>query len=250
LGRIVFGHGSYEQDVMAYAIELAEQSLGRSPLLRDRTFVDIGANIGTSTVPALKVFKAADGIAFEPGRINYNLLRCNLISNDLDERVKTIPVALSDRTGPGILEQAKGGGDHRVRMMTHLPDGIHRESSRATAAVQLSRFDDMVVDLPIDLGRVGLVWMDTQGHEGHILAGARSFLDTEIPVVIEYWPYGLRRAGGLTLLHELIATNYESVIDVRASMACSAVVDLPASQIASLVDRYGGESYTDLLLLS
>ena len=32
---------------------------------------------------------------------------------------------------------------------------------------------------------VGLVWIDTEGHEGHVLAGAASLVDRGVPIVLE-----------------------------------------------------------------
>ena len=250
LSRTVFEKGSYEQDIMDYTITLAEKHTGRVPLLADRTFVDIGANIGTSTVPALTAFGAADAVAIEPDAENYKLLRCNLIANDLEGRARTVRAALSDRTGSGVLEQDPASwADHRVRTTTNVSDGLFREATRSTVAVPLTRFDDLVRDLPIDLERVGLVWMDVQGHEGHVLKGATSLLETAIPVAIEYWPYGLERADGLSLLHDVIAGAYRTVVDIRASMTGSGPAERPASEVHLLASRYSGEAYTDLLLL-
>jgi hypothetical protein len=197
LGRIVFRKGSFEQEVMTYAVKLAAEHSTRQPVLKGQTFIDIGANIGTTT-----------------------------------------------------MEHDGAGGDHRVRMNTGISDGVYRESLRPIVEIQLRRFDDLVEELPIDLGKVGLVWMDTQGHEGHILSGAQTLLETNIPVIIEYWPYGLRRADGLELIHKLISGHYKRVIDIRASLEAQGVVDLPASDVRVLSERYGGESYTDLLLLT
>jgi FkbM family methyltransferase len=250
LSRIVFGHGSYEQDVMSHAIALAEKHVGRAPLLAGRTFVDIGANIGTSTIPALTAFGAADAVAIEADAENYKLLRCNLIANDVEDRARTLHAAVSDRKGTGVLELDRGNwGDHRVRTRASATSGAFQESTRPTVTVPLTRFDDIVRDLPIDLDRVGIVWMDVQGHEAHVLAGASSLLGSEIPVAIEYWPYGLRRAEGLTLLHDLISDRYRIVVDIRASMSGAGSGELPASQVHRLDERYPGETYTDLLLL-
>ena len=250
LSRTVFAQGCYEQDVMAATLALAERHVGRAPLLQGRTFVDIGANIGTSTVPALTVFGAADAVSIEPDVDNYKLLRCNLIANDVEDRARTVRAALSDTSGSGVLELGGDSwGDHRVRTRPHVPDGLFQESRRPTVTVPLTRFDDVVRDLPIELDRIGMVWMDVQGHEGHVLAGASSLLASDIPVAIEYWPYGLERAGGLDLIHELIAANYRTVVDVRASVDGRGPVELPATDLHALAERNRGEVYTDLLLL-
>jgi FkbM family methyltransferase len=250
LSRTVFEQGSYDQDVMEHTITLAEKHVGRSPLLAGRTFVDVGANIGTSTVPALMVFGAARAVSIEPDADNYKLLRCNLIANDVDDRVRTVHAALSDRSGTGVLEL--GGcswSDHRVRTRGDAPEGVFQESSRPTVEVPLVRFDDLAAELPLDLDEVGMVWIDVQGHEGHVLAGASRLLASDVPVAIEYWPYGLGRVDGLALLHELVAQSYSTVVDVRASLAGTGPAELPASRISTLEHRYPGEAYTDLLLL-
>jgi FkbM family methyltransferase len=225
LSRIVFATGSYEQDIMDHTIALAETHVGRSPLLDGRIFLDIGAE-------------------------NYKFLRCNLIANEVDDRVQTLQVALSEREGTGTLEVAEESwGDHRVRMKSGLPDGVYRESTRRVTPVRLMSFDDMAREISLDLSRVGIVWMDVQGHEGHVLAGAKSLLASETPLAIEYWPYGLRRADGLDMLHRLIADNYRTVVDVRASMEGSDTAELHATEVSTLAGRYGGETYTDLLIL-
>lgn len=250
LSRIVFSTGSYEQDIMDHTIALAEKYVGRSPLLDGRIFLDIGANIGTSTIPALKKFGAAEAISIEPNGENYKFLRCNLIANEVEDRARTLQMALSERAGTGTLEVDEGSwGDHRVRMKSGLPDGIYGESTRRLTSVALMSFDEMAAEISLDLDRLGIVWMDVQGHEGHVLAGAASLLSSDTPVAIEYWPYGLRRADGLDMLHDLIADNYRTVIDVRVSMDGTGTAELPAADIRTLAGRYGGESYTDLLLL-
>lgn len=250
LSRIVFAQGSYDQDVMAEAFAIIKALSGQSRLLEGRTFVDIGANIGTSTIPAIKVFGAAEGIAFEPEPQNYRLLRCNLLANDLDDRVQAHRLGLSDRTGWAALELAPNdSGDHRVRLRNDLADGPYHESSRPAQDIVLARLDDVVADHAIDVGRIGVVWMDTQGHEGQVLAGATILLDGDIPVVLEYWPYGLRRADGLGLLSRLVAEHYRRVVDVRASMKARRVVEFPATQLQRLEEVYVGRAYTDLVLL-
>lgn len=65
VGRIVFGLGSYEQDVMAHTLQLAGKHAGPSRLLDDRIFIDIGPNLGTSTIPAIKIFGASETVCID-----------------------------------------------------------------------------------------------------------------------------------------------------------------------------------------
>jgi hypothetical protein len=87
--------------------------------------------------------------------------------------------------------------------------------------------------------------MDTQGHEGHILAGARLLIESAIPVVVEYWPYGLRRSNGLHLLEQAIVGGFAHFVDLRSEE----LELVPVSRIPEWQARYEGVEHTDLLLL-
>jgi FkbM family methyltransferase len=248
LGRYVFGSGTYSQRELGEAIAIIEFMLDRKALLSGRTFVDIGANIGTTTIPAVKVFGARTALAFEPEPNNFRLLQCNIIANELADRIEAHQVALSDTTGMAILELCeKNSGDNRVRVRNE--DGLYQEVDRRVIEIATTQFDQVVLESAFDLENIGLVWMDTQGHEGHILAGAQSITSMEIPIVMEYWPYALQRGDNLRLLHQLVETSYRTVIDLRKSMGTKTIVQYPADRVWDLESAYPGLSYTDLILL-
>ncbi len=60
-------------------------------------------------------------------------------------------------------------------------------------------------------------------------------------LVIEYRPYGLRRADGLDLLHEIIASNYNQVVDVHRTMAENRIVFMAADEVERLAYIYSGQ---------
>src|SRR3954451_5770793 len=64
--------------------------------VRGRRFVEVGANIGTTTVPLAVRFGASGGLAVEPAPDNLRLLRVNLAANDLLDAVDTLAAAVSD----------------------------------------------------------------------------------------------------------------------------------------------------------
>jgi len=248
VGRDIYVHGASDQRVMAKAVELIGEALGTNPLL-DRMFLDIGANIGTSTITALKRFGATDAIAAEPEPGNRKLFRCNLVMNELEDRVTILPYALSDHDGTATLELSNSNwGDHRVRVDA-VAQGHFDEQDRRTIDVRVVRFDDLAAEIDLDLSRVGLVWIDTQGHEGHVLSGASLLLESHIPIVMEYWPYGLGRAGGMADLRRLIETKFREIVDLRASLHRNRRMSYSADRIGDLESIYTGVAHTDLLLL-
>jgi len=248
VGRETYMRRGYDATVMARLIELAGDEL-RRPALLGHTFIDIGANIGTSTIPAMRRYGASDAVAFEPAPDTFALLQCNLVLNDLTDRVRAVQVAVSDLEGVATLELSESNwGDRRVRAEgTGEHADMLGESAWPTAQVRTARFDDLAADLELDLDRVGLVWIDTQGHEGSVLAGASTVLERQLPLVVEYWPYGLRRSGGLDRVHSILAQAYPRFIDARAPGLARSQ---PTSSLPELAARYDGvDDYTDLLLL-
>jgi FkbM family methyltransferase len=250
LGKLTFLAGGFEHDVMVAAVDVVEQRVGRPPLT-GRTFVDVGANIGTSSIPALTMLGASHAIAVEPAKDNLRLLRANVAANGLDGRVTIVDRALSDHAGTLRLEIGpENSGDYRIRL-TEEPGAIGEEGW-TTEGVATSTFDDLLDDQDVALDDVGLVWIDTQGHEAHVLDGAKTLLASTVPVIAEYWPYGLDRAGALDRFHTIVSTHYRAVIDVRASMRAGRPQELPAKTIWALAERYDSShhwEYTDLALL-
>ncbi len=249
LGYGTFVSGSFEKETLR---RMLVALLGHGiTTLRGMTALEVGANIGTETVSLLSHHGVERVVAFEPDAENARLLRANLALNGLDRRAEVHEIALSDVDATLLLERsADNCGDHRIRVPeTHGPDLLN-ETGRSTIEVRARRIDSLVESGELDLEAVGLVWMDAQGHEGHVLAGARQLIAAGIPVLTEYWPYALNRAGGLDRFHTAVADGFGTVIDLRSNRDEDPVA-LSADQVAQLADRYSDDfvSYSDLLLL-
>jgi FkbM family methyltransferase len=244
VGRVTYITGHYDLHVMEDALARLRAILGRD-VLAGRVFVDVGANVGTSSIPAVRRFGATRALAFEAAEENFRILAANVALNGMDEQIAIRHVGVSDRPGVAQLELApRNSGDNRVR--TAAAEGqfdAYHENRRPTAEVGLVRLDDALAEAGVDAADVGLLWVDTQGHEGHVLAGARGLLAAGVPVFCEYWPYGLRRAGGLDTFNEVVARTFREVVDARADRT------LPAARVGELADRYPGERYSDLILV-
>ncbi|MDQ6839641.1 MAG: FkbM family methyltransferase [Actinomycetota bacterium] len=239
MGPHIWTDAGYEEADLAWILE----HLGHPQ--QGRTVVEVGGNVGTTTVPLLVRFGAQHVETFEPASGNIKLLRCNLILNDLEDRVVVHPLAVSDRNGSVTLELCDWNtGDHRIQALDSAWE-VFNESAWATTVVDARRLEEALSANPSD---VGLVWVDTQGHESHVLAGASTLLDRGIPWVIEYWPYGLTRAGGLDRLHATIAEHFSVAVDVRASRVRGTVVRMAPERIPELGAELG-TGYTDLILL-
>lgn len=208
---------------------------------RPQQIIDVGANIGTTSINLLARMPGANGIAFEPHSDNFRLLRQNLLANDMTDRVKTFNAAVSDRDGTVQLELSpQHPGDHRVRV-TEAP-GRFAEDTWEVTMVPARKLDSVVDQGHIDPDTPSLLWIDAQGHEAQILSGAKRLW--HVPTVVELWPYGLRRAAGLDLFIDLVAT-YEKVIELGDRPRTLTRTDF----LARVEEVDAARQYTDLLLM-
>ncbi len=222
VGRSVYTVGGWEERLLHRVVALASAHR-ECEVLPGRVFVEVGANIGTTTIPATRM--AAKTIAFEPSPANYQLLRANISANNLDGKVIFVQSAVSDQAGWASLA------------LSDVNWGDNRLSPTGTVLVEVVRLDDALELSAVAYRDVGLLWIDSQGHEANVLAGARKLLTYKPPVLIEFWPSGL---GDRTeWLLDLIDRSFETVIDMRTEM--------PVSLLGLAASYRHGE--TDLLLL-
>jgi FkbM family methyltransferase len=251
VGLGIFAHGSHERDQLEAVSAVLADWGGASEPLRGKRFLDIGANIGTSVVEAMVSLGCSGGWALEPHPGNFKLLRHNLLENGLDSKVEAIEMAVSDTDGTATLEVAKVNmGDHRVRVGEGADGGRMAEGDRETIKVQTRSLDSLVADGTVSLDGAGLAWVDTQGHEAQVLAGATCLAKAQVPAYIEYWPYALARAGGLDKLNALIKTAWSHVVDIGFGDADAS--PRPASEIEAVAAGHepsDPHAATNLLLL-
>jgi len=202
----ILSTGHFQVKKISDVVAFLSNKYGFSP----RQFIDIGANIGTHLLFALSEAKFEHGIAFEMDNQNFRLLECNVILRGLSERVRLFNVALSDEAGFATMERSPTNfGDHRIRSAAACGlNPKYNESSWVVESVETATVDGFFSANGITLGKESLIWMDTQGHEGHILRGGKILTsgDSGPFLVTEFWPYGLNRSGGVDLYFESLAT--------------------------------------------
>lgn len=248
VGAQLFVKRGADADAIGEILGVIERETGRS---RRRLMVEIGANIGSTTVPALTRFGFDSVVAIEPLPANVDLLKQNLSANGLEDRATVLPIGLTDADGTMALQVApENSGDNRlVNEAAVSSRGEFAEDQRTTVEVVVRSWDSLAGEGGFALDDVDLVWIDVQGHEGQVLAGASTLLERRLPVVMEFWPYGLRRSGGLELVERLASEHYERVVDMHSLEDDVAPEVVPASEIRRIAQRIRGIEHTDLVLL-
>jgi FkbM family methyltransferase len=252
IGRSLFvKQGRGELKSLARGIAVLKDR-GMVERARAGTFLDVGANIGTSTVPAVGVHGFARALALEPEPRNLHLLQINIAVNDLADRVQTLHTAASSEPGTAKLVVAKTrSGVHEIAV-----DG-NSERKDHLIDVELVTVDSLVDSGMIPGDGTGMIWIDCEGHDGHVLAGASKLLAAGVPVILEVSPSKLDKQGGRDLLVDAANTHYSSFIDMRrmrGEAGSSKDLDyrpMRISRLADLIGKYAGASagHTELMLI-
>jgi precorrin-6B methylase 2 len=155
---------------------LLEEAISRllDLILREgMTFVDVGANIGLSTLyGARKVGPTGAVIALEPTPKLFRLLQRSVYLNGMEDICKCLNIALSSADGVGTLEGSRYCGQFQVK--TARLDHVLQDARRVDA-------------VKIDAGGAEL---DVLEGMNHVLAKHR-----EIVLIVEYGVPHLKRIG-------------------------------------------------------
>lgn len=198
------------------------------------TLLDIGANIGHITIPLLNERLINSAYLWEPVHENRKLLFCNLLLNDMLEKVEVFDCALGNQPGKTFFELSEDNyGDHRVRVTDN--DGVYEESKRKVVECEIKSLDSFIDR--IESNNIFL-WIDVQGYEGHVLGGAKNILSSKPFIGLEFWPYALERTSGIDLLVSSLS-KYNGWYDLSYSNP-----DL--RQISDLISIYQNNLNNDL----
>lgn len=148
------------------------------------TYLDIGANIGLTTIPVAQD-PTVRCLAFEPDPVNSRHLRANIERNCPNHNVAVYQVALfANKSTLDFALNEWNLGDHRLSFAQH---GQGRTIQ--VEAVPLDQFLDKVV------GAVAAK-IDTQGAEPFVIAGGREVLSRASLVVLEFAPAHMHALSG------------------------------------------------------
>ena len=196
IAKVLYVHRAWEVELMDRTMAYLRREGHLATPGRD-VLIDAGANIGMVCIGMLRRGYFRSALAIEAAPDNAALLERNIAQNDLGASIRAIACALSDRNGELDVElSADNFGDHRVRAAQASRPGRLGEDRRTTIRVPARTLDAIVEgNPPTDPERIGLIWIDVQGHEGHLLEGARRTLAGGASVLTEFWPYGIERSG-------------------------------------------------------
>jgi FkbM family methyltransferase len=194
-GRIIVPFDWIGHNIYLDNYEQAEINIYRQLLARDSTVIDVGANIGFSTLLFSDICRNGFVYSFEPSVREYVLLSRN--------------VELNERKNVSVIRQALGSSRMDEILYTHDQNSgmnsiVHADHALASEKIHVDSLDNFVTAQAIP--RIDLIKIDVEGYELQVLKGAARVIDQHKPLVcFESWashqkPYDEHATGELALL--------------------------------------------------
>lgn len=191
--------GHFDLDYFERMTRAAGDALDCRPV-----FVDIGANIGTHTVYALRSGLFRSAICIEPDAANFRLLEMNIAENGLVDQCTLINAALGATEGTAVIARSSvNHGDHRVTEGHTAPSG---------ACVPMHTLDGLLARLGVSPGACFL-HVDVQSYEPHVFAGATTAIAQCVGLCSEYCPADI--SSGPAAFWAPLSIDFSGFYDIR-----------------------------------
>lgn len=237
IGQRLYARGDFDFNKFEKAYRLVMKACILDQTEGLPVLIDVGANLGSICIPAVKRGFVSRCIAIEPDKENSHLLEINLLLNNVQDDVTIYRAAAGDQTGiVSLSRNSKNSGDHRVVT----------ETGESVSAVSMLQLDSLAFKLNLSNT---IVWMDIQGYEGFALQGATRFIAATVPIVFEFTKQDLVAADCYDLLIATITeSNYKFFYDLNEDTPEKRSLCVDAlDQLAARLDAV--DSFTDILLL-
>lgn len=209
-GALLLDGATPELDILPRALTILDE---RAAPRRRSWFVDVGANIGTTVVPAVARHGFERAIAIEPEPENVRVLRANVALNAVGDRVEVVAAAAGEVKGEAAFRRGRpvdAGWRAGAGALA-----IGRPAGPGDPTVAVVTVDSILAERAVAPADVGLLWLDVQGHEGSVLKGAETLLRDRAPVVFALRGRKLAKAGTLDYTLDTIEATYSHVVDLR-----------------------------------
>ena len=173
IGLSINLEGRYENSLLFLVEEFIKKKM---PNAKNRTALDIGANIGNHSLFFATNF--SDVYAFEPNPVTFEVLQLNCKFASADKNNVPLNFGLSDIEGrlPFYINHSNIGGIGGSAI-------INRNNKNIDDAIQINvkRLDDLVELKDAD---IALIKIDVEGHEINVLNGAKNTITKNMPAIL------------------------------------------------------------------
>ena len=165
IDKIIFYKNEYEEKQIKFLSDWIKKN-------KPNIFIDIGANFGVYSLRISKLFQMLKVIAFEPVLTTFNKLIINIKINNLEKRIKTYNVGLSNSNGlKKMIAQKKNGYIQSGGFSFNIPNK-KMDNNHIIQYYKSIRGDKI---LKLQKKKVVLK-IDVEGYESKVLLGMKNLL--------------------------------------------------------------------------
>jgi FkbM family methyltransferase len=222
---------------------------GRFASSRD-VIVDVGAHIGTSTIPFAQGRSDCRVVAIEPVPKLFRLLCRNVADNGLAGRVTCVQAAIGP-DGPGRAEMilsADNSGAGELRRPGRPPSFVPRFAAGETVEVPTGRLADILATHGVTPEQVAFVWSDTQGGEPDVIGSGAPLWATGVPLFAELDPRTWGGAEGTARMLSAATAHFGEFLPAETLIADERAEPRPIAELGAFCAALRPEG-TDALLL-
>jgi len=149
--------------------------------LEAKWILDVGANIGSVSLAALRTYPNSKVICFEPVKDTFKVLQQNLYL--YEDRTLLYNYALSDRTGTADINITTFHGANSLEPQAEFHKFFNphvRETEKEI--IKLFRLDDIAEKFPKN--KIDIMKIDVEGHELSVLRGGQEFIKSSVDTII------------------------------------------------------------------
>ena len=219
---------NYSENLINAFFCLTEKYYGQEKPARGGIFLDIGANLGTTSIYVKKnIDRELHVIGFEPSISNYDLFRVNCILNHVED-IKAEWLGLSSNNGKRkFLYSIQQSGMSRIVDDSMFGDNID--------TIEVKKLDDYLAENKISPYSINYIWIDAEGHEDEIIKGAMGTLQAKkIPLLQECNPGDYLEKNTLNDYCKNLVSIYDYFIDLK-TFSAEEEKPIPISQIYDYV---------------
>jgi FkbM family methyltransferase len=209
VGRGLFLDGHYELEAIEALIEWSDR------VARPRVVVDIGANVGSTTVPFARA--GFHVLAVEPVPHTFAMLEANVRDNGLDEQVRCFQAAITSTTGPVPMWTSGASGLNELFVEGERP--VFTRTGRTPVdliSVAGNGLTDLVLGAGVAPNAIGMVWCDAQGSETMVIETGAELWAAGVPIYLEIDVGNLEGHGGAARFVEAAGDHFTAFLPAEA----------------------------------
>lgn len=197
IDKIIFLTNEYEEKQTNFLYQWIKVN-------KPNIFIDVGANFGIYSLRISKLFKILKIIAFEPVLTTFNKLKSNIKINNLEKKIKTYNMGLSNTNGLKKMialkrrDYVQSGGFSFYIPKKKLTDEDVIEYHKSIIGDQVLKFKKKKIVIKIDV----------EGYENKVLVGMKNLLkNNKILLQIEIFDRNFRKTNKFLLKNKFKLIN-------------------------------------------